>query len=207
MQPYHKIQSIFKRDVSQKPARFTDEFTLPEFEYLADNEWVWREKIDGTNVRVSWDCLTEKVLLGGRTDRAQMPMPLLERLNVLFYAERFAESYSGQSMTLYGEGYGAGIQSGGNYSQEQDFILFDVQIGDYWLRWPDVLDIASHLGLKTVPIVGVGSLYEAIALVQGGFKSEIGTAQAEGLVLLPLVELATRTGHRVITKVKTKDYR
>lgn len=51
-------------------------------EYLKDLEWIFTEKVDGTNVRVHWD--GHKVSFGGRTDNTQMPMPLVERLQKVF---------------------------------------------------------------------------------------------------------------------------
>lgn len=50
---YHKINSIYKRD--EKTKEFTNEFSLPEFEYLKHNLWEFTEKIDGTNVRIIWE--------------------------------------------------------------------------------------------------------------------------------------------------------
>jgi hypothetical protein len=57
-----------------------------------------------------------------------------------------------------------------------------------------------------VPELGRGTLLEAIERVKEGFPSMIGQAQAEGMVLRPVVELTDRLGHRVITKVKHRDF-
>ena len=55
MELYHKIQSVFKRDPATNHKRFLmGEYSLPEFEYLANNEWVATEKIDGTNVHQAY---------------------------------------------------------------------------------------------------------------------------------------------------------
>ena len=183
------------------------QFALPEFEYLADNQWVFTEKIDGTNTRAYWDC--ERVTFGGRTDKSQMPAFLFAKLQEMFPAEKFARLYPETPMTLFGEGFGAGIQKGGgNYiSDGVDFALFDVLIGQWWLCREDVEDIAQHLEIDVVPIVGRGTLFEAVEMAREGFRSKIGTQMAEGLVMRPTVELVTRTGKRVITKVKHKDFR
>ena len=48
---YHKIQTVFKRDPETKfKTLLMGEYSLPEFEYLKNNEWVFTEKIDGTKV-------------------------------------------------------------------------------------------------------------------------------------------------------------
>jgi hypothetical protein len=111
---------------------------------------------------------------------------------------------------LYGEGYGARIQKGGgNYKPDGvDFVLFDVQVGDWWLRREDAEDVDANLGLRVVPIVGGGTLHQAAEWVgeRGGFTSQWGDFLAEGLVLRPTVELKTRSGQRIITKIKAKDF-
>jgi ATP-dependent RNA circularization protein (DNA/RNA ligase family) len=207
MQTYHKIQTVYLRDPTTKyKTLLAGQFARPEFEYLATNDWIFTEKIDGTNIRVNWDL--ETVTFWGRTDRAQMPSFLLDKLAELFQAERFRQLYPETPMLLFGEGYGAKIQKGGgNYiSDGVDFILFDVMISEHYLSRENVQDIADHLGINTVPIVGRGTLYDAVEMTRIGFKSRIGSQIAEGLVMRPAVELISRTGQRVISKIKHKDF-
>jgi len=201
---YSKIQSIFKRD--EKTHKFIEgEYSLPEFEYLKGNQWVWTEKIDGTNVRVNWNG-KETITYYGRTANAQMPTFLVTKLQSLF-TNVFRINYLDKPMTLYGEGYGAKIQKGGNYiSDGVDFILFDVLIDDWWLKREDIEEVANKLGLKVVPIIGRGTLNQAEGILRAGLQSRWGDFLAEGLVLKPEVELKTRSGHRIITKIKHKDY-
>lgn len=204
MKEYHKINSIYKRD---SKGNFTNEFAQPEFEYLFENQWVGTEKIDGTNIRIMWD--KDTVRIGGKTDNAQIPVFLLDKLNKLFNAEKMLKVFPNAEVCLYGEGYGAKIQKGGgNYiSDGVDFILFDIKIGDFWLKRDDVDNIAEQLGIKSVPILFNGTLKEAITYVKNGVKSEIANTEAEGIVLVPMCELQTRSGHRIITKLKTKDFK
>jgi len=208
MKEYHKIQSIFKRD--DKTHKFIEgQFSIPEFEYLQNNLWQATEKIDGTNIRVIWDKDNKSITFGGKTDDAQMPPFLLTKLQELFPVEKFATLYPDISMTLYGEGYGARIQKGGgNYIPNGcNFILFDVWIDGLWLRWNDVTDIATKLGIAIVPIVGQCTLTDAIKLIKANtLKSTFGNFLMEGLVLKPLIELSDRRGHRIITKIKHKDF-
>lgn len=208
MTEYHKIQSLFKRDMASKRKTLIEgAWTLPEFEYLADNTWTFTEKVDGTNIRVAADA-NGAVTFGGRTDNAQIPAPLVVRLNERFLplaatlAEKFADG-----MVLYGEGYGAKIQKGGgNYRTDQDFVLFDVRVGPWWLQRADVEDVARTLGLDVVPVIGEGTLSDAVALCKDGIRSTWGDFEAEGIVARPKTELATRSGHRIITKVKCRDF-
>ena len=207
MREYHKIQSIYKRD--EKTHKFIeDNFSSPEFEYLQNNIWTFTEKIDGTNVRVYWNHETQEVSFSGRTANAQIPVFLYDKLNELFPSDKFKQFET--SLCLYGEGYGARIQKGGgNYiSNGVSFILFDVLVGDFWLRSAGVEDVASKLSIDIVPVIGEGTLHDAIRIVKNGLYSTLGKEDfiAEGLVLRPKVDLFTRMGHRIITKVKGKDF-
>jgi hypothetical protein len=208
MSEYHKIQTVFKRDPAAKYRTLLEgDYSLPEFEYLANNKWVFTEKVNGTNIRVY--CRGGKVTFGGRTDRAQIPATLIERLNERFLpqVERFSEVCNGADVRLYGEGHGAKIQKdGGNYRHDQDFVLFDVLVGDGWLQRPDVEDVAGKLGLDVVPVVGAGTLLEMVEQAKAGVQSTWGDFQAEGYVARPAMELRAGGGHRLITKIKCRDF-
>jgi hypothetical protein len=204
MKEYHKIQSVFKRDPANNHKTFLiGDYSVPVFGYLENTEWIWTEKVDGTNIRVFFN--EGKVTFGGRTDRAQIPATLFERLQELFTPQ--AGSLDGP-ICLYGEGYGPKIQKGGgNYSAHQDFVLFDVRAGDIWLERENVQDIATKLGIDVVPIVGRGTLRQMVMSCEDGITSTWGDFEAEGYVARPAVELKTRTGERIITKVKCRDFR
>lgn len=206
MEKYHKINSLFKRD--EKGNFIFDQFSTPEFKYLYENEWVGTEKIDGTNIRIHWN--GEKAEIGGRTDSAQIPAFLVNRLQELVETFNWQEVFpDAEEVTLFGEGYGAKIQKvGGLYKPDGvDFILFDVKIGHWWMKREAVNEIAEKLAIESVPVIFRGTLAEAIEFVKPGFDSTIGNAKAEGLVLVPAVDLFARRGDRIITKLKTKDFK
>ena len=160
MKEYHKIQTVYKRDPETRfKTLLHGQYSLPEFEFLKDNPWVFTEKVDGTNIRVIWE--QGKIAFGGKTDNAQIPVPLLNRLNDLFLPmnDKFTKIFDDASVCLYGEGYGAKIQKvGKHYGPTQEFVLFDVKIGDWWLERSNVVDIAQKLGIDVVPIIGEGTL-------------------------------------------------
>jgi len=206
MSEYHKIQSIFKRDMgSPKKTLIEGDWSLPEFEYLANNRWVFTEKVDGTNIRVM---VNGGVNFGGRTDAAQIPATLFSRLNELFIPMTAALNQKfPEGAVLYGEGYGAKIQKGGgNYRPDQDFVLFDVKVGDWWLQREAIEDVALALGLDSVPVIGEGTLWDAVDLAKKGMRSEWGYFESEGIVARPKTELKTRSGHRIIAKIKCRDF-
>lgn len=201
---YHKINSVFKRD--NKGRFMTDVYSCQEFAYLAHNLWVGTEKIDGTNIRMHWDGCD--VTIKGRTDKANIPPFLLKKLESIVSSIDFNELFGTTEAILYGEGYGNKIQKvGKNYIEDgTDFILFDIRIGKYWLRREDVNVIAKKAKIESVPEIFAGTLFDAIDFVMEGFHSTIGKAQAEGLVLIPVVPMLDRCGNRIITKLKTRDF-
>lgn len=209
MEKYHKIKTLFVRNPDTNHKHVVKwVWADPVFSYLIDNKWVLTEKIDGTNIRIGWDGESGHVHLGGRTDNSQIPANLVNRLGELFPSHALEQVFQATSVTLYGEGYGAGIQKAGKHyiPDGVNFILFDVRIGKWWLERDNVHDIARKLGIYAVPVVGRGNLMEAVEFAEAGFKSVFGEFTAEGIVMRPKVELLDRGGRRVIAKLKYKDF-
>jgi len=217
---YQKINTLFMRDSNN--VIMPDMWADPTIESLADTEWEATEKVDGTNIRIIiTPPPTEGAPVGvefrGRTDAAQIPGHLLKRLEELFPVDKMTEQFNPavrpmkDTIVLYGEGYGEKIQSGGRYVRGgADFILFDVRVGDWWLLRDKVEGIADALSIKVVPFMGYMTIPEAIEFVRRGFTSQIAadpTLPAEGLVLKTPMGLLDRTGHRIVAKVKTVDFR
>lgn len=207
---YHKINTVFKRN--DKGIIIPDQFTKDEFDYLRHNAWRWTEKIDGTNIRIHWNGGSDYTI-GGRTDRANVPATIVAAIRATLGTD--ASKLSGilqaspeSPVTLYGEGYGAGIQKGGgNYREDQGFIAFDVRIGDWYLRPEDASQIAASLGLDIVPEIGIHSLSHAIdGMKHNEFRSAFPGVIAEGIVGTPIVPLRDRGGNRIIAKLKYKDF-
>lgn len=207
MKEYHKIYSPFVRDeVTNKLKK--GEWSRPEFEYLKEKTWYGTEKIDGTNIRIMWN--GKDVVIGGKTDNAQLSTDLLNILSQQFATiekrKIFAEKFGEKNVCFYGEGYGAGIQKGGCYRKDKGFILFDVWIEDIWLNIGNVKGIAETFGMDTVPNVIEGTLEELIAFVEGKPKSTFGDFEMEGIVARPAFVLLNNRGERLITKIKVKDF-
>ena len=208
MKEYHKIETLYERATDGTKMLIPGKWRNETVEFLKNNLWHFTEKIDGTNIRVHWD--GHKVSFGGRTDKAQIPAKLFTYLMDKFGGDEveqlFEQKFGENEVTLYGEGYGAGIQSGGAYRSDVSFILFDVLIGDIWLTRESVLDIAGAFDIDVVPYMGVGDLEDAIGIVRETSQSCIGTAPLEGIVARPDVEVRDRMGRRVIVKIKRRDF-
>ena len=200
---YEKIETMYERD----PKTFkVNPAILKNPTYSLLKAWEWTEKIDGTNIRCIWQ--DGKLTFGGKTDNAQIHADLIKWLYENVNVDRLREIFPETNAVIYGEGYGAGIQKGGGlYSPVKKLIVFDVLVDSkWWLNWNNVCDVAQKLSLDTVPFIGVLSLEAATKMVQAGFKSKLGDREAEGLVGRPQETLFDKKGHRLICKLKTKDF-
>lgn len=206
---YHKIQTVFLRDPDNNFKTLLEgQYAKPEFEWLARNSWEATEKVDGTNIRIMWD--GSKVTFNGKSDNAQIHGDLVQYLHDYFTTEKMVAQFGTEptQVCCYGEGYGAGIQSGGYYQPEKRFILFDVLVGGVWLERSNVVDVAYGLDSPVVPIIWTGTLPEMVEYVRQGYNSTIAKDEhlAEGFVMRPQTELFNRRGERVITKLKYSDF-
>lgn len=214
MKEYIKIDTIYQRDTEGTKKLMDGLFRSPTVEYLKDNDWEWTEKVDGTNIRVHWD--GHKVEFGGRTDKAQIPVPLVNKLNEYFggetNAQLFEQTFGEKDAIIFGEGYGAKIQNGGDYVEDGksvDFIMFDLLIGENYQSRESVARCAKEFGIKVVPVVGRGRISQAIDYVKEHPLSLVGPGkhEMEGLVCRPLMELNDRCHNRVIVKIKWDDFK
>ena len=172
------------------------------------------------------------VRIAGKTDNAQIPKNLLKHIQEKYPDEKVLAALGLKKFipvdewetehnwltyeqipdlyTIYGEGYGNGIQKGGNYIKNgNEFIVFDVKVNDIYLKTDARDEIATKLGAPIVPFIGYFTLDEAIDYVRKGFKSTIAENpdyMAEGLVLRTDLGLRNRMGKRLIVKVKYEDF-
>lgn len=205
---YHKIPSIYQRE-SVKPFNLIDgEYSSEELKLLENIEWVFTEKVDGTNVRIKWDGHT--IYYGGRTESTAHPQFLIDKLDSIFGGDAveqyFEQTFGEKQVIIFGEGYGAKIaKDGSNYSNTQNFVVFDIMIDGIFLSRTDVKDICKSLALDSVPIALRGTLADGVKAVKQGMKSQWGDFEAEGLVGKPAVDLFNRKGERIVVKIKAKD--
>lgn len=190
---------------------------------------VWDGGIEGRMI----NGVEFKVRIAGKTDNAQIPKNLLKHMQEKYPNEKVlaalglkefipVEEWENEHnwltyeqipniYTIYGEGYGEGIQSGGWYIKEgNEFIVFDVKVNDIYLKTDARDEIATKLGAPIVPFIGYFTLDEAIAFVRKGFRSHVAqnpdAKMAEGLVLRTDLGLRNRMGNRLIVKIKYEDF-
>lgn len=206
---YPKINTIWKRD--ERTHRVIEhDYSCPEFAAL--DHWIVTEKVDGTNVRVSYQSnRAPAVLFAGRTDNAQIPPPLLVFLDRTFTRESMSVLEPSREVVLFGEGYGAKIQNGGRYRKTPGFVLFDVWIDGWWLEFPNVMDIASKLGIPHVPMLGELTTDEAVDIVTAQRPTSLiaddTTLPIEGIVATSAPMMMFRNGGAPIRwKLKIRDF-
>lgn len=190
---------------------------------------VWDGGIEGRTI----NGVEFKVRIAGKTDNAQIPKNLLKHMQEKYPNEKVlaalglkefipVEEWENEHnwltyeqipniYTIYGEGYGEGIQSGGWYIKGgNEFIVFDVKVNDIYLKTDARDEIATKLGAPIVPFIGYFTLDEAIAFVRKGFRSRVAqnpdAKMAEGLVLRTDLGLRNRMGNRLIVKIKYEDF-
>ena len=215
---YHKINGLYKRyrkdlnDELPDGKQYGDfkigEFACPEFEYLFNNDWIWSEKLDGTNIRIYLNP-DGTYTLKGRTDKANIPKPLSEWISDWYYVNEdlINQTFNrdkNATIILYGEGVGEKIQGGGLFGK-QHLKLFDIFISGWWLRKDDVDTIGKALNLDT-PVIWIGTIQDAIDKVKTLPQSSFGDFTIEGYVGQPCVRLSDAGGHRIVTKIKVKDF-
>lgn len=211
MRTYEKIETLYERSTEGNKQLMVGKWRNQTVEMLKDVQWEWTEKVDGTNIRIYWDghCVT----FGGRTERASIPAPLVNRLNELFggeeSAQMFEQLFGEREVILFGEGYGNKIQGvGKQYIPDGvDFILFDLLIGNNYQPRESVTRCAEAFGIRAVPVVGRGTLHDAEMYVRAHNKSLLGDLPMEGVVCRPIQELRDRCGNRIIVKIKWKDFK
>ena len=218
---YPKINSLWKRQECVKGNSkglhgplIIGEYS--ELEFGAIKTWRVDEKVDGTNIRVIYS--DGKVSFKGRTDEAMIPPKLLTYLQFQFSEcilhrafgpEKEGDPYN--EVVLFGEGYGAKIQScGGNYRQDQAFILFDIVINGWWLKREDIASISEKLGISSVPDLGIMTEEQIIEFVKSKPLSRCSLIEQimEGVVVRSEPLMLFRNGKKpIMWKLKVKDFK
>jgi len=208
---YASIKNIYKRAQDTGKIR-KGVYSTKEFKQLEQCQWVFTEKINGTNISFRYDG-ADTVEVCGRTEKSQIPEHLLAYLETLLDVKALKNVFGSTPVSLFGEGYGHKIQKGGHYtgwsSKEVGFVLFDINCRGIWLDEVTVWAAAAELRLYRVPIIHRGPLLSGLAIVERGlesvFSSEPGRF-AEGVVGVPEGMLLTRERNRIQVKIKHKDF-
>jgi hypothetical protein len=167
------------------------------------------EKVHGTSAHISFHLEGNKLgfFSGGESHPKFVALFNQDQLLASFQALGHSE------VMVYGEAYG-GKQMGmrETYGSDLCFIVFDVKVGDNWLRVRDMEQVARGLGLEVVPIVEVSTDLEALN-EQRDAPSVVAQRRGcgndklrEGVILRPLIEVTKNNGDRIIAKHKREAF-
>lgn len=198
-------KEFHKRKLTVPSIGQDEAYRSPLLAYLADCEWVYSRKVDGENIRIQWD--GEKAIWNGKSNNFQCGADFTKYMNETFLEEIFEEKFGRDKVvTIFGEKMGPKTQGNELGLKKDELIIFDVNVNGTWLSGVDVVEVAHYFGCRTVfSLMPHGmkpeSLHNLIMMCANGeFKDW------EGIVARPLVEMRDQDNHRVIVKIKNRDY-
>jgi len=213
MTEYEKINTLWKREeVRGKNIGkvIEGEYTKEEYELI--DRWEVTEKIDGQCITIL--ITKDDIKIYGKSEKTEFNkshIPLLAYINNKITGNVVNSIFDfdkASIITLYGEGYGAKIQKGGgNYSDEQKFILFDINIDGIWLESEKVKEFADLMNLDMVPMLGIMTKAEVVEYVKSNKHSTFGDFPMEGVVCRSKPLLLDRMGRRLTFKLKARDFK
>lgn len=210
---YPKINSLYKREEKGDRKIMLGDYSCPEFTTI--DKWTVTEKVDGTNIRITFDRKNTGVEIQGRSDEAQIPPHLFKVLQETFTWLKMDGVFKESNyVVLFGEGFGPKIQSGDYYCKTPSFVLFDVFCSGFWLKREDVAELAGKLGIDHVPLLlnyegdTVWKTQDIVEFVQGRPLSGIAKEQhvMEGIVARSEPLMMFRIGGPILFKLKAKDF-
>ncbi len=212
---FSKFSSPFKKD-----EKFLNTKELAQ--QLPEGYWIKTEKIDGTNIRIIFTKPDEEgkreVLIGSRKlilnkdDKgSKQYLDCIKEINLNKLEEYFSDINS--TIVIYGEGYGAGVQKGGIYSKEKNYMVFDIKIGNAYQDFEYVHKVCMDNQLNTVPVhsdvekITYAGCLKALKNFNNTLINEGDGGIPEGLVYKYEPVLLNKYGERLIFKIKRKDFK
>lgn len=202
-----KLLTLFKRDDKFKV--IPGEYTNPRFAQVG--EWLVTEKMDGTSVILSiHNGVDGGYSYYGRTAKSQFTPAMSEFLDDAASMALFSlADYGINQVDLYAELCGPGIQGNPHGLTEMKLFVFDVRIGDFWLDWTNVKDVAAQAGLETVyEYPGTHTVESMLMDLDPNHKLHIplGDKYLEGFVARTDPLLYDNQGNRIMWKLKVSDF-
>ena len=191
-----KTKTLFRRDDNFKV--MTDHFTDDRYRQVTD--WLVTEKMDGMSV-----ILSTNDGFHGRSPRTQFQGKTLAFMEQAMHsvAYRFFQKDI-ENVDVYAELVGPQVQGNPHNLTELQLFVFDVRIGDYWLDWHNVKDVAEKAGLQTVEVKGRWTMPHIIADVKA--RKAHGDGYFEGYVARTDPYLYDNQGNRIVWKLKGTDF-
>jgi hypothetical protein len=185
---------------------------------LGNCPWYAREKIDGANTRIIWNKGADNFEIMSRNIKEIQHKPLRNYLEATFNGdammEKFVEnvSKSYKQIILFGESVGEKIQENIYKISGYSFVLFDVMIDGQFGSEGCVEWVSQELGIYKPQILYRGTIpWIAADFIARPNPSQFGRlwsteVEAEGIVLLPEMQLYNRRGERIILKMRRESF-
>ena len=213
---YPKLKNLHKRDPADNKVidEFTDEIFSPE--QLGNAGWTWREKMDGTNLRIIWD--GHRAEYRGRTDRAQFSdgqtVFLDEKIKSPAFEELLEQTFGNTEAALYAELIGNKIQGNPHKIDGYEIRVYDAFVAGWWLLPVNVDELANDLGLDSAEIIGVapiGHMHQGMKDIASMAEALEGEAEPleyiEGIVGTAPGSVLGRDGTILRVKLKLENYK
>jgi ATP-dependent RNA circularization protein (DNA/RNA ligase family) len=206
---YHKIETLCKFD--QETKKFIpNTFYNPSVEILQNHQWLFTEKVDGTNFRIYWNGHT--LSYAGRTDNAIFSKDQIAFIEANLINEAMTNSFETmfreKEVIVYGELYGNKIQKDGHLYTNNNglaFKVFDVCKENQFMPYEHMIHLCKEIGYDVVPLVLTGTIAEGIVFVENNLLSTFSKATLEGLVGKPVGNFLDYLGNRIVVKIKRRD--
>ena len=200
-----KCKTLFRRGDDFK---VTDELTDPRFWQIGN--WVATKKMDGTSVIISiHNGVDGGYSFHGRTAKSQFTPAMQQFLDDAASEALFSLADHGvYQADIYAELFGEGIQGNPHGMEGMHLRVFDVRIGDFWLDWENVEDVAVKAGLLPVDVLMVGSTESIVEYIKS-YAQHKGDdiPYFEGVVARTDPLLYDNQGNRMMWKLKVSDYK
>lgn len=121
-------------------------------------------------------------------------------------SEQFGD---GGDVALYGEAYPAQDLKYGETGEQAKLAVFDIRIGDRFLKHDDFMDVCKELNIPNVPILYTGPYSDEALAEHTDGKEQLSGREVhirEGVVVKPLSGRYDDKNRRVIVKSISEDY-
>ncbi len=202
MTTYPVIRELFDRSEDAGNPLMPGFFATPEITAMRFHQMAILESVPGIQMSV---LITDKGMFTANPD---VPDAVTERLDEIFTIEVIEEamkSTNHKSMELFGVVCG-GLATENPYFEQETFVAFDLAVNGQFQMFQVAYEIFHKLEIPTFPVVTTGNVSSMVKLIMAGFKSLFGDFEGSGLIARPEVDLYTKAGERIITRLEVSSF-
>lgn len=187
---------------------------------LMDEPVYVSEKVEGSNFSVTHSVLDEKTYVNQRNYTIKLKegadtnshtwWKVAKESGLLVVAQTLS-AQSGQTVTIYGELIGPGVQENYYGVNKHKALLFDVKIGESFMDYEGFRDLCTEYSLEPVPTLTAGTklsdwLGDQTVQKAANGKSKLCDKLREGIVIKPMKERYEQGFGRLFIKQRDPVY-